>query len=128
MQRGKQFYENNWMMLHETCQELYKRYIKKYCNKKVSHGTFYNLKPFHSGTETEKDIEMCYCKLYWHARWVIEAIIKCAESQEIEVPFENYATFFNHLTQDCEPGSTAYINWVCTPSKKKFCDHIFKLW
>ena len=59
---------------------------------------------------------------------MIEATIKCAESQEIEVPFENYATFFNHLTQDCEPGSTAYINWVCTPSKKKFCDHIFKLW
>ena len=94
LQRGKQFYENNWMMLHETYQELYKNYIEKYCNNKVSHGTFYALKPFYIRTETDKDIEICCYKLHLHARWVIEAIIKYAERQETEVPFENYATFF----------------------------------
>ena len=98
LQKGKQFYENYWMMLHEAYQELYKKYIEKYCNNKVSHGTFYALKPFYIRTETEKVIEMCCCKLHLHAQWVIEAIIKCAESQEIEVPFEKYATFFNHLS------------------------------
>ena len=74
LQRGKQFYENNWMMLHETYQELYKKYIEKNCNNKVSHGTFYALKPFYIRTEIEKDIEMCFCKLHLHAQLVIEAI------------------------------------------------------
>ena len=39
------------MILHETYQELYKKYIEKYCNSKVSHGTFYTLKPFYIRTE-----------------------------------------------------------------------------
>ena len=80
LQRGKQFYENNWMMFHETYQELYKKYIEKCCNKKVSDGTFCDLKQFYIRTEIEKDVEMCFCKLHLHARWVIEAIIKCTES------------------------------------------------
>jgi len=35
-QRGKQFYENNWMMLHTTYHELYVKFLENYPNHKVS--------------------------------------------------------------------------------------------
>lgn len=127
-QRGKQFYENNWMMLHTTYHELYLKFIEKFPNHKVSHGTFFALKPFYIRTETEKDIEMCCCKHHLHARWSIESIVKSAKEHNLGIPFEDYASFFAYLYSDCDDSETAYIPWSCTPNKNEFCTNIKHKW
>lgn len=67
---------------------------------------------------------MCCCKLHLHARWTVDAILKSAEKQEIDLPFTDYASFFEHITANCPDSSVAYLNWSCTPNKKEFCDDI----
>ena len=128
MKRGKQFYENNWMMLHLTYHELFRKYIQTCLENIISEGTFRVLKPFYVRTETEKDIEMCCCKLHLHARWSIEALVNSAHEQKIDIPFSNYATFFDILTRNCEKHPTAYISWLCTPNNKVFCNDITEIW
>ena len=128
--RNKQCYENVWMMLHCTYYELYNDYIMAHPDNKVSLGTFRTLKPFYMRTETEKDVEMCCCKLHLHARWTIQAIITCATELHMELPFSNYSTFFEFLTKDCtkDPESTTYIPWPCTPNKNNVCTEIDHIW
>lgn len=126
LKRKKQFYENNWFMLHITYQELYQKYIENHPENRVSRGTFHVLKPFYIRTETEKDIEMCCCKLHLHARWTIETILESAKRQEIPLPFSDCISFFEHLTANCPDSSIAYIDWSCTSSKKEFCNEIKK--
>ena len=127
MQRGKQFYHAIWMMLHLTY-ELFLKHIKTYPENSVSLGTFRVLKPFYLRTETEKDIEMCCCKLQLHARWAIEALIKCVLEQHIDIPFSNYTTFLDMLTRNCEENQTTHISWYCTPNKNTFCNDIKENW
>ena len=128
MQRGKQFYHAIWMMLHLTYHVLFLKYIKTYPENSVSLGTFRVLKPFYLRTETEKDIEMCCCKLHLHARWAIEALIKCVLEQHIDIPFSNYTTFFDMLTRNSEENQTTHISWYCTPNKNTFCNDIKENW
>lgn len=128
IQRKKQFYQNIWMMLHITYQELYLKYGKTYPDNIVSLGTFRSLKPFYIRTATEKDIEMCCCKLHLHARWTIEALVNCALQQEIDIPFSDYTTFFDFLTRNCEKSTTAYISWSCTENKNVVCNDITEHW
>ena len=75
--RNRQFYENVWMMLHCTYYELYVAFLSTHPGVKMLLGTFCALKPFYIRTETEKDVEMCCCKLHLHARWAILAMIIC---------------------------------------------------
>ena len=126
--RGKEFYENIWMMLHTTYKELYQKFINTHPDHLVSIGTFFSLKPFYIRTETEKDIEMCCCMLHLHARWLIGALIESAEKQSIAIPFSCYNTFFHILTEKCETSPTTYIPWVCTLNKKTFCNEITEIW
>ena len=106
LKRKKQFFENNWMMLHKTYQEIYTCYILQHPMNRVCNGTFFSLKPFYIRTETEKDIEMCCCKLHLHARWAIEGITNSASEQNIDLPFTDYTTFV-FLTGNCN--SNSYI-------------------
>ena len=71
---------------------------------------------------------MCCCKLHLHARWAIEALIKCALEQHIDIPFSNYTTFFDMLTRNCEENQTTHISWSCTPNKNTFCNDIKENW
>lgn len=128
IQRKKQFYENNWMMLHITYYELFLKYNEIHPNNQVSNGTFRVLKPFYVRTETEKDVEMCCCKLHLHARWAIEALINCAAKQNINIQITDYKSFFDILTTNCEKDETAYINWTCTPDKNTYCENIKENW
>ena len=127
MQRGKQFYQNIWMMLHLTYHEVFVKYINTYPDISI-HITFCVLKPFYLRTETEKDIEICCCKLHLHAGWAIEALTKCALEQHIDIPFSNYTTFFDMLTRNCEENQTMYISWSCTPNKNTFYNNIKENW
>ena len=116
------------MMLHKTYQEMYTCYILQHPMNRVCNGTFFSLKPLYIRTETEKDIEMCCCKLHLHARWAIEGIINSAPEQNIDLPFTDYTTFFVSLTGNCNSNSTTYIPWSCTPNNKEMCDDIKTMW
>lgn len=78
-----------------TICEIY-QYIQKSIHPEnfISLGTFWVLRPFYWRTETEKDIEMCCCKLHLHTRLDIETLIQCVLEQHIDIPFNNYTTFF----------------------------------
>lgn len=127
LRRNKQVYENVWYMLHVTYRELYKLYQESNPLYQVSIGTFRALKPFYVRTRTEKDIEMCCCKIHLHARWTIEALIECAQEQSIELPFTDYKSFFEFVTVNCAKHATAYIDWNCA-CKDQLCSHINSIW
>ena len=109
-QRNKPFYENNWMMLHMSYQELYNKFSNEKKDTKVSVGSFYALRPFYVRTQTEKDIEMCCCITHLHARWAIEAILESAKLQKIPLKFSNYDNFFQLLYSGCTKNNeTTYL-------------------
>ena len=88
--RNRQYYQNNWMMLHTTYYELWVAYQAAHPDNKVSSGTFRSLKPFYIRTATEKDVEMCCCKLHLHGSWAITAVIN--------VPLNKTLTFHSPTT------------------------------
>ena len=51
-----------------------------------------------------------------------------AKKRKIELPFESYTSFFEHLYSDCSASTTAYISSDCVRDKKSLCDHIQYKW
>ena len=101
-------------------QELYSKCTKLHPDKKVSQGSFLRFEPFYIRRETEKNIEMCCCKLHLHARWAIEGTLKNAVEQKIEVVFSNYHSFFEKLPQQCISSSTTYNDYHVNQIKRTF--------
>ena len=75
-QRHRSFYQGIHRIADQPFRILYSRYLREN-NPVVSFGTFFALKPFYVKHTTEKDIEMCCCKQHLHAKWCVEAIVKC---------------------------------------------------
>ena len=59
---------------------MYARYCAEHLNP-ASYGTFLGLRPFYVRSATTKDIEMCVCKKHSHARWGVDALVRCAAEQ-----------------------------------------------
>ena len=122
-QQGKQFCENSWMILHVTYQEFYLKYIKLYPNNRISHGTFYLLKPFYITVETEK-----------HRNVLLQAsfIHTMGNSSHSQVCRKSKYCFTiqkcDHLTQHCKPEWTTNLESRYTPSKNEVCKDIDKTW
>ena len=71
---------------------------------------------------------MCCCKIHLHARWSITALIECSKKKKINIYFDSYESFFQHIWKDCEKSSTAYINWKCCIDKNTICTDIEANW
>ena len=108
---------------------MYHKFLEINQESSVSHGTFLALKPFYLRSATTKDIKMCCCKKHLHIRWLVKALTDCAAKQTLAlVSFNDYNSFFNHLTKDCIKKKSTYINWDCTIDKYTVCDDIKKTW
>ena len=92
-----EIYEDPWKTLEKIFRELYLFYTNKFPENKVSMGTFIVLKPFYVRGASSADIEMCCCKEHLHARSSIKALIKLAKEEGIDVPFNDYLGFFDHI-------------------------------
>ena len=79
--RNRDFFQALWKTVTNTYVSLYLKYCKEHPEFPISWGTFLALKPFYVRHTSQKDLEMCCCKLHLHARWSIEALIKCANKQ-----------------------------------------------
>ena len=110
----------------------YKQLFDKYCHenpdKPVGSSTFMALTAFYVRTAATKDVEMCCCKLHLHARWGIKALLECANTDQISLPFHDYDTFFSYLTRNCPPSETTYVSWECSIDKKLLCADITGNW
>ena len=72
---------------------------------------------------------MCCCKKHLHARWSVQALIECASLQNIDIsPIENYSTFFQYLTADCNSEATTYLSWECSVDSNHTCRDIETKW
>ena len=111
-----------------TYKSLYAKYCQENPESKVSWGTFFALKPFYVQHASDKDLEMCCCKIHLHGRWVIAAIIESANKQGINLPVTDYNDLFKYLVADCLTDIHAHISWDCTPNESKLCDHILGKW
>jgi hypothetical protein len=80
-QRGRKFYESNWMITIKTLKQLFCEYLEDHIDMQVSWGTFLALRLFYIRSATTSDIEMCCCKKHLHARWSINALIDCAKKK-----------------------------------------------
>ena len=99
---------------------MYDNYKLMFHDHYVSWGTFNNLQLFYVRSVTKMDMEMCCCKTHLHARHSINAFIDCCHKQNIDItPIQDYTSFFNEITKNCEPDETAYISWDCTPDKRE---------
>ena len=112
----------------KTYKQLYNQYLIQNEECRVSIGTFMALKPFYVKSATANDIEMCCCKKHLHARWSINALIDCAKAQNINIDFDSYDSFFNHLITDCDREQSTYLSWKCTPNKDELCENITTKW
>ena len=99
---------------------------------------------------------MCCCKTHLHAKWAIEALLANVKKQHdlkvkrnrkerednikkgivepdivddiLQIPFKDYRSFYNLLTNQCGMNETTYITWECTQSKNHFCEHAKLKW
>ena len=126
-QRNQNFYENIWFV---TMLITYKKLFDKYCHENpdnsVGSSTFMALQPLYVRTAIKKDVEMYCCKLHLHARWRIKALLECANTNQISLPFHDYDTF-SYLTRNCPPSETTYVSWECAIDKKLSCSGNWKL-
>ena len=117
------------MVTTKTFGELHKEYNTLYPNNTVAYGTFVALKPFYIRAADEKEIAMCLCKIHLHMRRAIEGLVKLCAKQDINLPFDCYKSFFEHLQTNCmDSNSDTYLPWICTPDKKTVCDHQQIMW
>ena len=103
---------------------LHTNYCKKYPQHRVSMGMFLNLRPFYVRNVSQKDMEMCVCKLHLHVRGCINALIKLAYKLEITLPFNSYTGLFELLYTHCDDEDHTYTSWSCTPNKKTVCESV----
>ena len=92
-------------------------------------GTFVALKPFYVRQSSAKDIEMCCCKLHFHARWSIDALLECCKLQSINLgPVKDYYSFFSYLSENCGKEPTTHLSWECVSNEKTLCSHSQQKW
>lgn len=123
LKRKKEFYQSIWKTVSIPYTELY----TKYCSETTDHvswGSFVKLCPFYVRKASDKDLQMCCCKIHLHGRWCITALIKLAGKLNIPFSPTNYDTFFSTLYSDCPSIENTYIPWECTPDKKTVCSDI----
>ena len=117
-QRKRDFFQSLWKTVNETYRVLYQKYCTENPSHIVLYGIFIGLKSFYVCSPSSRDLEMCCCKLHLHGRWITAALIECAKKQFIVLPFSDYTSFFDHLSQSCPKDPHTYISWHCTPDKK----------
>ena len=67
-QRERLFYQSMWMIMHYPYQVLYnQKFLKQHPDHVVSSGTFFALKPFYITGVSQRDFNVCVCKLHLHA-------------------------------------------------------------
>ena len=73
---------------------------------------------------------MCCCKIHLHARWAIKSLLSNVKKQNIEVDFNDYSSFFDHLTKQCPTvnNNDKYLNWNCTHNNTFMCNDITRTW
>ena len=125
---GINFFQSTWQTLSKTYKELYVDYVQSNPDNNVGYGTFLSLRPFYIRPAKKCDIEMCCCKKHLHARWSVKSLLAYAKLKNVELPFTNYATFFDYLNSDCESSNTTYISWVCASNNKNLCRHAEEKW
>jgi len=128
LKRNQKFYQSHWYIANLTIKELFQKYTLANPESVVSYGSFLAIRPFYVRAATTKDMEMCCCKKHLHARWGIAALLENAKEQGINLNFESYTEFFQHLTEDCTKEKLTYIDLNCTPSKKITCEDITQRW
>ena len=129
-QRNRLFYQSIHKIVEVPFKELFVKYIKENSESDhVSWGTFIALKPFYVRHTSSKDMEMCCCKLHLHARWSINALLDCCKLQSIDLgQINDYYSFFDYITSDCQKETTTYVSWQCVSVKNKLCDKIKQKW
>lgn len=126
-QRNRNFFESCWYITNEPYKVLFNKYIAEHPDNVLSFGSFVALKPFYVRAATLKDIEMCCCKVHLHARWSLGALIESSAKQNITLCFEDYYSFFEVLTADCQPEEYTHVSWKCV-DKSNLCPHMATKW
>ena len=107
-------YESQCFVINETLKVLHHKFVQLNPETVVSYGSFLALKPFYVRSATTKDVEMCCCKKQLPMCWSVKALIDCTTKQNICLGrINNYSSFFEHLTEDCEKEESTYISWNC---------------
>ena len=114
------FYQSIHQIAQKPFRELYAEYIQeKLDHLHVSMGTFVALKPFYVRQSSAKDIEMCCCKLHFHARWSIDALLECCKLQSINLgPVKDYYSFFSYLSENCGKECPHICHGNALPTRK----------
>ena len=115
IKRNNELYQSVWYITSNPFKALYQNFISTNPHNIVSHGT---LNPFHVHAATEKDIEMCLCKIHLHARRAVDTLFKLCTKQNIPLEFKSYTTLFEFLRNCPESNNDIYLLWDCTPNKK----------
>ena len=124
---NKTFAHKQSLNNHKTCGFGFDELPCNACFKKFTRITYLKKhKKQCKGLVTKvKDCQVCGKQ--FSTPWHLERHIpqkhtnECAEKQQIDIPFSNYATFFEVLTKSCDPSPSTYIQWSCTPNKRTLC-------
>ena len=119
-----------WRITTKTYLELYKLYVEQHPDHLVCYGNFVQLKPFYVRPASNKELAVCLCKTHTHARRTIACLLSLCESQDIDLDFTDYHSFFEHLQRNCPSvnDDATYIPWSCTPHRKCICEHQLETW
>ena len=106
-------------------QDLRKKYNLSYESYHVSCWKFFNLCPFYVRSVTNRDVELCCCKLHLHGHRSIAALFGSIKKHGLHsVEFNDYYSFFKYLTADCPKDNYENVFCQCTPDKISFCPEI----
>ena len=124
--RNRQFYQSIWKVTSIQLLSLYQKYCVDHPDIPVSKGTFFNLKPFYIRDASQKDVEMCLCKLHLHGQWSIKSLLQWVKKvqqqqpqQHVEIDATDYRTFYAKLMKGCPPEHHTHIMDVYT--KQRTC-------
>ena len=126
--RNRSFYQSIWKVTAIPMLSMYQKYMEQNPDSRVSKGTFFNLKPFYIRGASQKDIQMCLCKLHLHTQWSFKALLEWAKAVGQPVDALDYCGILIRLTQDCDAEEQTYISWECTPDKDQIGEHIKTRW
>ena len=77
---------------------MYQKYMEQNPDSRVSKGTFFNLKPFYVRGASQKDIQMCLCKLHLHTQWSFKALLEWAKAVGQPTDALDYRGILTRLT------------------------------
>ena len=73
---NRSFYQSIWKVTGIPMLSMYQKYMEQNPDSRVSKGTFFNLKPFYIRGASQKDIQICLCKLHLHTQWSFQALLE----------------------------------------------------